>query len=194
MDYEKIGALIRRLRTRQGLTQRQLAGRLEVSDKAVSKWERGQGCPDVSLLPRLAQTLGVELEGLLSGELSERDQTGGTMKNLNFYVCPTCGNLLTSADEAAVSCCGQKLSLLEAVKAPEEERLTVELIENDYYITSSHPMTKEHYVSFAALVTGDTLILKRLYPEWDLQTRLPRIGHGKLYWYCVQHGLFYQLV
>lgn len=194
MDYEKIGALIRRLRTRQGLTQRQLAGRLEVSDKAVSKWERGQGCPDVSLLPRLAQTLGVELEGLLSGELSERDQTGGTMKHLNFYVCPTCGNLLTSADEAAVSCCGQKLSPLEAVKAPEEERLTVELIENDYYITSSHPMTKEHYVSFAALVTGDTLILKRLYPEWDLQTRLPRIGHGKLYWYCVQHGLFYQMV
>ena len=194
MDYEKIGALIRRLRTRQGLTQRQLAGRLEVSDKAVSKWERGQGCPDVSLLPRLAQTLGVELEGLLSGELSERDQTGGTMKNLNFYVCPTCGNLLTSADEAAVSCCGQKLSPLEAVKAPEEERLTVELIENDYYITSSHPMTKEHYVSFVALVTGDTLILKRLYPEWDLQTRLPRSGHGKLYWYCVQHGLFYQLV
>ena len=194
MDYEKIGALIRRLRTRQGLTQRQLAGRLEVSDKAVSKWERGQGCPDVSLLPRLAQTLGVELEGLLSGELSERDQTGGTMKNLNFYVCPTCGNLLTSADEAAVSCCGQKLSSLEAVKAPEEERLTVELIENDYFITSSHPMTKEHYVSFVALVTGDTLLLKRLYPEWDLQTRLPRIGHGKLYWYCVQHGLFYQLV
>ena len=176
------------------MTQRQLAGRLEVSDKAVSKWERGQGCPDVSLLPRLAQTLGVELEGLLSGELSERDQTGGTMKHLNFYVCPTCGNLLTSADEAAVSCCGQKLSPLEAVKAPEEERLTVELIENDYFITSSHPMTKEHYVSFAALVTGDTLILKRLYPEWDLQTRLPRIGHGKLYWYCVQHGLFYQLV
>ena len=194
MDYEKIGALIRRLRTRQGLTQRQLAGRLEVSDKAVSKWERGQGCPDVSLLPRLAQTLGVELEGLLAGELSERDQTGGTMKNLNFYVCPTCGNLLTSADEAAVSCCGQKLSPLEAVKAPEAERLTVELIENDYFITSSHPMTKEHYVSFVALVTGDTLMLKRLYPEWDLQTRLPRIGHGKLYWYCVQHGLFYQLV
>lgn len=116
------------------------------------------------------------------------------MKNLNFYLCPACGNLLTSADEAAVSCCGQKLNPLEAAKAPEEERLTVELIENDYFITSSHPMAKEHYISFVALVTGDTLILKRLYPEWDLQTRLPRIGHGKLYWHCVQHGLFYQLV
>ena len=37
-------------------------------------------------------------------------------------------------------------------------------------------------------------VLRRLYPEWDLQTRLPRIGHGKLFWYCVQHGLYYQLV
>lgn len=194
MDYEKIGALIRRLRTQQHLTQRQLADELEISDKAVSKWERGQGCPDVSLLPRLAQTLGVEVEGLLAGELSENEQTGGTMKNLNFYVCPTCGNILTSAMGAAVTCCGKKLSPQEAVKAPKEERLSVEFIENDYFITSSHPMTKEHYISFVALVTGDTLILKRLYPEWDLQTRLLRIGHGKLVWYCVQHGLFYQLV
>ena len=194
MDYEKIGALIRRLRTQQHLTQRQLADELEISDKAVSKWERGQGCPDVSLLPRLAQTLGVDVEGLLAGELSENEQTGGTMKNLNFYVCPTCGNILTSAMGAAVTCCGKKLSPLDAVKAPEEERFSVELIENDYFITSSHPMTKEHYISFVALVTGDTLILKRLYPEWDLQTRLPRIGHGKLVWYCVQHGLFYQLL
>ena len=116
------------------------------------------------------------------------------MKNLNFYLCPTCGNLLTSAVGAAVTCCGKKLNPLEAVKAPEEERLTVELIENDYFISSDHPMTKEHYISFAALVTGETLVLRRLYPEWELQTRLPRIGHGKLYWYCVQHGLFYQLV
>ena len=55
MDYEKIGALIRSLRTQQGLTQRELAQQLTVSDKAVSKWERGQGCPDVSLLPSLAR-------------------------------------------------------------------------------------------------------------------------------------------
>lgn len=136
----------------------------------------------------------MEVEGLLAGELLENEQTGGTMKNLTFYVCPTCGNILTSALGAAVTCCGKKLSPLEAVKAPEEERLSVELIENDYFVSSSHPMTKEHYVSFVALVTGDTLILRRLYPEWDLQTRLPRIGHGKLYCYCVQHGLHYQLV
>mgnify|MGYP002247908749 CR=1 FL=1 len=164
MDYEKIGALIRSLRTQQGLTQRELAQRLTVSDKAVSKWERGQGCPDVSLLPEPGPNSGRGGGGSAGRELLENEQIGGTMKNLNFYVCPTCGNILTSAVGAAVTCCGKKLAPLEAVKAPEEERLNVELIENDYFVSSSHPMTKEHYVSFVALVTGDTLILRRLYP------------------------------
>ena len=183
---------LKQIRKDKKLSQEELAELLGVSRQAVSKWERGQGCPDVSLLPRLAQTLGVEVEGLLAGELLENEQTGGTMKHLNFYVCPTCGNLLTAQAGAAVTCCGKKIAPLEAVKAPQEERLPVEIIENDYFIASPHPMTKEHYVSFVALVTGDTLVLKRLYPEWDLQTRLPRIGHGKLFWYCTQHGLFWQ--
>ena len=116
------------------------------------------------------------------------------MKHLTFYVCPACGNILTAALGAAVTCCGEKLAPLDAVKATEEERFSIELIENDYFISSPHPMTKEHYVSFVALVTGDALVLRRLYPEWDLQARLPRLGHGKLLWYCVRHGLFYQLV
>ena len=55
MDCGKVGALIGRLRRERGLTQRELAGRLLVSDKAVSKWERGAGCPDVSLLAPLAE-------------------------------------------------------------------------------------------------------------------------------------------
>lgn len=194
MDYEKIGSVIRRLRREQGLTQLQLAGRIGVSHKTVSKWERGQGCPDVSLLSPLAAALGAGLENLLAGELEPNQATGGTMKHLTFFVCPQCGNLLTASGEAAVTCCGKTLSPLVPVKAGEEDRLEVELIENDYFISSPHPMTKEHYVSFVALVTGDALVLRRLYPEWDLQTRLPRLGHGKLLWYCVRHGLFYQLV
>ena len=51
MDHTKIGGLIRRLRQERGLTQRQLAERMGISDKTVSKWERGMGCPDLSLLP-----------------------------------------------------------------------------------------------------------------------------------------------
>lgn len=114
------------------------------------------------------------------------------MKHLKFFVCPQCGNILTASADASLSCCGKKLTALTPHKA--EEKLNVELIENDYFISSGHPMEKDHYISFVALLTGDALVLRRQYPEWDLQTRLPRLGHGKLVWYCSQHGLFYQLV
>ena len=102
MDCTKTGGLIRALRREKGLTQLQLAEKLRVSDKAVSKWERGCGCPDVSLLPELSGILGVELEKLLSGELDVNDPVGGNMKNLKFYVCPDCGNITTASEEAAV--------------------------------------------------------------------------------------------
>ena len=56
MDNEKIGALIRRLRREQRLTQRGLAEQLGLSDKAVSKWERGLGCPEVGCPESLGWT------------------------------------------------------------------------------------------------------------------------------------------
>lgn len=192
MDPRMIGSLICRLRKEQQLTQRQLAEQLCVSDKAVSKWERGLGCPDVSLLPDLARLLGIELEGLLSGQLDSNEPLGGNMKNLNFYICPNCGNVVTAMAEAAVSCCGKKLPALTPQKAPEGERLQVERIEEDYFISTDHPMKKDHYISFVALLTGDSILLRKQYPEWDLQLRLPAFAHGKLLWYCTQHGLFYQ--
>ena len=192
MDPRMIGSLICRLRKEQQLTQRQLAEQLCVSDKAVSKWERGLGCPDISLLPDLARLLGIELEGLLSGQLDSNEPLGGNMKNLNFYICPNCGNVVTAMAEAAVSCCGKKLPALTSQKAPEGERLQVERIEEDYFISTDHPMEKGHYISFVALLTGDSILLHKQYPEWDLQLRLPAFAHGKLLWYCTQHGLFYQ--
>ncbi len=192
MDQTKTGGLIRALRTQKGLTQKELAEAIGVGDKAVSKWERGLGCPDVSLLPELSRVLGVGLEALLSGQIDANDQERGNMKKLNFYVCPDCGNLITAATEAGVSCCGRTLLPLEPQKP--EEPLSVEKIDDSWFISSPHPMTKDHYVSFAALLTGDTLFLRRLYPEWDLQTRIPAFGHGILLWYCTKHGLFRQLL
>lgn len=192
MDPRLIGSLICRLRKEQQLTQRQLAERLCVSDKAVSKWERGLGCPDVSLLPDLARLLGIQLEGLLSGHLDSKEPLGGNMKNLNFYICPNCGNVVTAMAEAAVSCCGKKLPALTPQKTPEGERLQVERIDEDYFISTDHPMEKGHYISFVALLTGDSILLRKQYPEWDLQLRLPAFAHGKLLWYCTQHGLYYQ--
>ncbi len=192
MDQTKTGGLIRALRTQKGLTQKALAEAVGVGDKAVSKWERGLGCPDVSLLPELSRVLGVGLEALLSGALDANDQERGNMKKLKCYVCPDCGNLITAAAEADLSCCGRTLLPLEPQKP--EEPLSVEKIDGSWFISSPHPMTKEHYVSFVALLTGDTLFLRRLYPEWDLQTRIPAFSHGILLWHCTKHGLFRQII
>lgn len=194
MDASKIGNLIYELRVARSMTQKQLAERLFISDKTVSKWERGGGFPDLALLPDIAQVLDVRLEDLLRGEIDTNDMTGGNMKNLKFYVCPQCGNLVTASEESQIFCCGKPLAALEPVKAEADDTLEVELIENEYFVSSKHEMTKEHYIMFVALLTGDSMVLRRQYPEWDLQTRLPRMAHGKLLWYCNNHGLFYRLV
>ncbi len=194
MDHTKIGGLIRCLRQERGLTQRQLAERMGISDKAVSKWERGMGCPDLSLLPELSDIFHVDLDQLLAGELDSREALGGNMKKTAFYICPDCGNVITAMADAAVSCCGKRLEAAQPQKAAEEDRLTVEAVENDLFLTSDHPMSKDHYITFTALLTGDSLVLRKQYPEWGLQVRLPAIGRGKLLWHCSRHGLFYQLV
>ena len=194
MDQVKIGQLIRTLRTQRGLTQKALAEDIGVGDKAVSKWERGLGCPDVSLLPEISRVLGIGLEALLSGQLDANDQERGNMKKLRLYVCPDCGSLITATAEAGVSCCGRTLLPLKPQKVESEDKLSVEKIDDSWFVASSHPMTKDHYISFVALLTGDTLLLRRLYPEWDLQTRIPCLGHGILLWYCTRHGLFQQMI
>ena len=192
MDNSKIGNLIYRLRKENNMTQLQMAEKLHISDKAVSKWERGLGCPDVSLLSDLSQVFDVDLEKLLSGQLDTNDMVNGNMKNLHFYVCPTCGNFITSMTDANISCCGKKLKSMQPQKATENEKLSVEVIENEYYISSEHEMKKEHFITFVALLTGDSIVLRKQYPEWGLQTRIPDFAHGRLIWHCTQHGLFYQ--
>ena len=94
MDQIRTGRLIRTLRLSLGMTQLALAERLGVSDKAVSKWERGCGAPDLSLLPLLSQTLGVDTDTLLRGDLEANDMSNGNLNNMRFYVCPDCGNLI----------------------------------------------------------------------------------------------------
>ena len=116
------------------------------------------------------------------------------MKKMNFYICPTCGNMVTAMTDTTVSCCGKKLSAQQPIKAGEDEKLKVEIIDDNYFITSEHPMTREHHITFIALLTGDSIMLRKQYPEWDLQVRIPTFAHGKLLWYCTKHGLFYQYV
>ena len=192
MDPIKTGALIRQLRTARGLTQRQLAELLHVSDKAVSKWECGNGCPDISLLKALADLFGTDMQVLLSGELRQNEKEKGNMKKTKFYVCRTCGNIIAAASGADVTCCGSRLSALEPRKAEPDEMLRLADVGGEWYVTAEHPMTKEHYISFAAYVTDSSVMLFRQYPEWDFQFTMPMYRSGRLVWYCTACGFLYQ--
>lgn len=194
MDCQKVGNLIYELRKEKNMTQKQVADLMNISDKTISKWERGLGCPDISLLPQLSQIFGVSIEGILAGELNINQLVGGNMRKLKFYVCQQCGNLLTATGEGSVSCCGKTLEPETPKKVEAEHELKIEEIDGELYVTSDHEMTKEHYISFAAFVTGDTILMSKQYPEWHMQFRFPKIKHGKLYLHCTKHGLFYQIV
>ncbi|MGM9945666.1 MAG: helix-turn-helix domain-containing protein [Lysinibacillus sp.] len=194
MNSSKIGHLILKLRKEKGYTQKQLAELMNLSDRTISKWERGQGYPDISLLQELSSLLGVNIEDILNGKLTVNDFVGGNMKKSKYFVCPSCHNIVLSTGNATISCCGRKLAELVPTKAIDEEKLEVSQVENEWFISSNHPMNKDHYISFIAFATGDQVQVIKQYPEWALQTRLPKRKHGTLLWYCTQHGLFYQLI
>ena len=192
MDQVKTGELIRQLRTEMGLTQKQLAQRINVSDKAVSKWETGNGCPDISLLASLAQVFGTDIQVLLSGEIDKKESEKGNMKKIKFYVCRQCGNIITATSDANITCCGSRLTAMEPQKADESEMLNVEDIGGEWYISSDHEMTKDHYISFVAYQNDSSLMIFKQYPEWNIQFTLPMYRSGRLVWYCTRHGLLWR--
>ena len=184
------GDTIRTLREGAGLTQKQLADQLCLSDKTISKWETNRGLPDITLLSPLASALGVSVTELLSGQCMQNRNRGGNLLRSKFYVCPVCGNIIHAMGDGAYSCCGVSLPPLEAEPEDDEHRIAIESVENEQFLTVSHPMTKEHYLSFIAWVTGDRLTLVKWYPEGNAETRIQLRGHGMLYVYCNRHGLF----
>ena len=190
MNTYVTGAAIRQLREKRKMTQAELAERIGVSSKTVSKWETAKGLPDISLLQPLAQALGISVIELMNGEQICNRNVSANMLRSKFYVCPVCGNGVHALGDALVSCCGIALPALEAEEADDDHMLTVENVEDEQFITIHHPMTKEHYISFVAFVTSDRIQMVKLYPEGNAQTRLQLRGMGYLYYYCNRHGLF----
>ena len=184
------GAAIRQLREKQNLTQAELGEKIGVSSKTVSKWETAKGLPDITLLQPLAQALGISVMELMQGHPIENKNISANMLRSKFYVCPLCGNVIHSVGDTALSCCGIQLPALEAEEGDEEHLLTMEKVEDEQFITISHSMTKQHYISFLAYVTSDRLQLIKLYPEGNAETRIALRGRGFLYYYCNRHGLF----
>lgn len=107
MENSRVSSIIRTLRQEHRMTQRELADKMNLSDKTISKWERGLGLPDISLIPELSSILEIDIMNLLAGDLTPNDFTGGNMKNTKYFVCPTCQNITFCTGEAEVSCCGK---------------------------------------------------------------------------------------
>lgn len=184
------GKLIKELRERKKLTQKQLADMMQISDKTVSKWETDRGLPDVGLIEELASSLDVSVAELLAGEYAVNSNRSANMRKVKFYVCPICGNVIQSTGEGTYSCCGIVLPLLQVEEEDSKHQVQVEIIDNEYYVQLEHSMTKEHYISFLAYVTSDSMQMVKLYPEQNVECRFTRKGLGLIYAYCNQHGLF----
>lgn len=190
MNQYVTGAIIRKLRESRSMTQAMLAEKLCVSDKTVSKWETGKGYPDITMLPALADTLGVSVIELLSGSDVQNRNRSFNMKRLKFYVCPVCGNILTATGEAVISCCGITLPPLEAEEADKDHALNIEPVEDEFYVNLNHPMTKEHFISFLAAVRDNGVEIVKCYPEGPAQARFKRGRAESIYYCCNRHGLF----
>jgi len=194
MNTYVTGTTIKNLREERHLTQAELAETIGVSSKTVSKWETARGLPDISLLQPLARALGISVIELMNGEQITNRNVSANLLRGKFHVCPICGNVIHATGNALVSCCGVTLPALEAEEGDAEHEVPLEQVEDGRFLTIHHPMTKTHFISFAAYVTCDRVQLVKLYPEGEAQTRLPLRGMGVLYYYCNRHGLFRQRV
>ena len=183
------GAVIKRLRESKNMTQSELAEKIGVSSKAVSKWETAKGLPDISLIEPLSMALGVSVMELMSGDAVRNKNIAANIMRLKFYVCPVCGNVIRAMGDAVISCCGIVLPPLEAEECDEEHSFTIEQVEDEYFITVHHEMTKSHFISFISFITSDREQFVKFYPEGNAETRLQLRGHGYLYIYCNRHGL-----
>ena len=189
MDNYVTGAAIKRLRENKKMTQAELAAKLDVSPKTVSKWETAKGLPDISLLDPLAAALEVSVMELMSGNTIVNRNVSANMMRSQIYVCPVCGNIIHAMGEAAISCCGVTLPPLEAEAPDDDHVISMETVEDEQFITVSHDMTKHHYISFIAYVTGDKFQMVKFYPEGNAECRFRFRGAGFVYIYCNRHGL-----
>ena len=190
MNQYVTGAVIRELREKNKMTQLQLAERLGVSDKTVSKWETAKGYPDITLLEPIAAVFKISVTELISGNTVHNANVSANMLRSKFYVCPVCGNVIHSMGEAAIHCHGILLTPLEAEAVDERHVLSIERVEDEYYVRIDHSMTKEHYISFVSAASSDEIQMVKLYPEGNAEARFKIRGVRRIFYYCNRDGLF----
>jgi transcriptional regulator with XRE-family HTH domain len=190
MNQYVTGTVIKELREKNKMTQLQLAEKLGVSDKCVSKWETLRGLPDITLLEPIAEALRVSVTELISGNTIHNTNVSANMLRSKFYVCPICGNVIHTMGEAAIHCHGIQLMPLEAEETDEHHMIFIERVEDEYYVRIDHSMTKQHYISFVAAVSSNDMQMVKLYPEGNAEARFKIRGVKRLFFYCNRDGLF----
>lgn len=190
MNQYVTGAVIKKLREKNNMTQCQLADKLLVSDKTISKWETGKGYPDITLLEPIAEAFSVSITELISGDEIKNTNVSANMMRSLFYVCPVCGNVIHSMGEAAIHCHGVLLKPAEAEQTDENHKIFVERVEDELFVEMEHEMTKKHYISFVAAMSSDRIQIVKLYPEGNASVRFSLSGVKKVFFYCNRDGLF----
>ncbi|WP_081779872.1 helix-turn-helix domain-containing protein [Butyrivibrio proteoclasticus] len=191
MNQYVTGAVIKELREKNKMTQAQLAEKLGVTDKTVSKWETGKGYPDITLLEPIADVFRVSVTELISGNPIHNANVSANMLRSKFYVCPICGNVIHSMGEGVIGCHGLQLSPLSAEPSDENHMVFIERSDDEYYVRIDHEMSKEHYISFIAAAGADEIQMIKLYPEGKSEARFKIRGVKKVFFYCNHDGLFY---
>ena len=190
MNQYVTGAVIKELREKNHMTQAELAEKLCVSDKTISKWETAKGYPDISLLEPIAKIFGISITELISGNAVSNVNVSANMLRSKFYVCPVCGNVIHSMGEAVIHCHGIMLAPCQAEETDEKHMIFIERVEDEYFIRIDHDMTKEHYISFVAGLSSDKIQMIKLYPEGNAEARIKINGVKKIFFYCNRDGLF----
>lgn len=190
MNQYVTGAVIKKLREEKHMTQAELAEKICVSDKTISKWETAKGYPDISLLEPLAKVLGVSITELISGNAVSNVNVSANMLRSKFYVCPVCGNVIHSTGEAVIHCHGILLSPCQPEESNEQHKIFIERVEDEYFVQIEHDMTKNHYISFIAALSSDKVQMIKLYPEGNAEARVKMTGVKKILYYCNRDGLF----
>ncbi len=190
MNQYVTGAVIRELREKNKMTQSQLAERLGVTDKTISKWETAKGYPDITLLEPIADVFGISVTELISGNPIHNENVSANMLRSKFYVCPVCGNVIHSMGGAEIHCHGIRLMPLDAESSDEHHMVFIERVEDEYYVRIDHVMTKDHYISFVAAASSDNIQMVKLYPEGSAEARVKIRGVRRIFFYCNRDGLF----
>ena len=191
MNQYVTGAVIKELRDKNNMTQLQLAEKIGVSAKTISKWETGKGYPDITLLEPIAEAFSVSVTELISGTTVTNSNVSANMIHSRFFVCPVCGNIIHTMGEAVIQCHGIQLTPEKAEESNEEHKIFIERVDEEYYVRIEHEMSKKHYISFVAAVSSDRIQMVKLYPQGNAEARFRMDGVERIYFYCNKSGLFY---